>query len=284
MTMKKTMLFVLLSCLVIPAFAQNEIPETLPDGKPRRKSVVVFPAKLAFTLDRGGSASQTITVQNTTNSKFQLEMIINDWTRDTVGNHIYTAPGTNKQSCARWITFDKPFIELSPGQSTNVTVTMKVPDSAEAVAEMKWTMLIMKTVSEKKAAPTDAKYGTMVVQNIGLGVHITQTPPSVTAKEVKMVSFGEVPWEGKNTYRIACKNVGAVQMFGKFSLELSDNETGAKTALEPKTVPLFPQQDRYVDFTLPSTLKKGKYTAIALIDAGDDDVPIEAAQTEIIIK
>ena len=73
-------------------------------------------------------------------------------------------------------------------------------------------------------------------------------------------------------------------MNGKFSIELSSAETGAKTALGPKLIPLFPQQDRYVDFTLPADLAKGKYTALAVIDAEDDDVPVEASQKEIIVK
>jgi hypothetical protein len=67
-------------------------------------------------------------------------------------------------------------------------------------------------------------------------------------------------------------------------LELSSSETGERVSLDPQVVPMFPKQERYVDFTLPSTLPKGKYTAIALVDANDDEVPVEAAEKEIIVK
>jgi len=279
--MKKALLLTLLSCLSMPLFAQQSAPKD-ESGKPKKQTVLIFPAKLSFKLDRGGSASKSVTIQNTTTSKFQLELVFVDWIRDTLGEHAYADPGTVKQSCAPWVTFDKPFVELSPGQSTNITVTMKVPDTEEAVSEMKWTMLVLRTVSEKKAPTKIGKVGASVDQSVGLGVHIYQTPPNITNREIKMLSFSEIP--GKNVYRVDCKNLGGVQLLTKFSLELSSNETGAKTALEPRMIPLFPKQERYVDFELPSNLPKGKYTAIALIDAGEDDIPIEAAQKEIIIK
>ena len=275
--MKKTLLVTLLSCLFLPLFAQESGSD-----KSKNKSVLIFPAKLSFKVDRGGSASKAITIQNTTSSKFQLEVLFTDWMRDTVGEHVYLEPGTSKQSCAKWVTYDKPFVELEPGQSTNITVTLKVPDTEEAVSEMKWTMLVLRTVSEKQATVVNNKVGAALIQTVGMGVHIYQTPPNIINKEIKMLSFSELP--GKNAYRVDCKNLGGVQIMGKFSFELSSMTTGAKTALEPRMIPLFPQQERYVDFVLPKDLPKGKYTAIALIDAGEDDLPIEAAQKEIVVK
>ena len=280
--MKRAILFVLLALVATAVRAQQPDAPAEGEAKQQRKSIVIYPAKLSFELDKGGSKSQTINISNTTNNKFQLQLEFMDWTRDTIGKHIYLPAGLSRQSCAKWLSFDKPFVELGPGQSTTVTVTLKVPDTEEAISEMKWTMLVFKTVNENKVPDKDAKWSTRINQVVGLGVHIYQTPPNVTNKELKMTSFSQVP--GKNVYRIACKNLGGVQKYGKFSIELSDNETGSKTALQPQTIPLFPQQNRYVDFNLPSNLPKGKYTATALIDAGDDDVPIEAAQKEIDIK
>ena len=282
--MRRILLFAVLSSFVTLSYAQKApapAKDSTPIGKP--KSVTIYPARLVFNLDRGGTRSEAITVSNTTASKFQLALEFQDWTRDTLGNHIYTPAGASKQSCAGWVTFDKPFLEMEPGQTTTVTVTMKVPDTEEAIAEMKWTMLVFSAVSEKKAPTKGAIFEAKVASKYGIGVHVYQTPPNVTNKEVKMLSFNELPGS-KNTYRIACKNVGGTQLTGKFSIELSDTQTGAKTALEPKSIPLFPQQSRYVDFSLPANLPKGKYTAIALIDASDDDVPIEAAQREIEVK
>ena len=144
-------------------------------------------------------------------------------------------------------------------------------------------MLVVKSAQDKYV-PTGAmpKTSAQIEKNMGVGVHIYQAPLSVTTKELKMISFGPLATR-KNTFRVVCKNLGALQIYGKFSLELS-SATGEKTSLESQTVPMFPQQNRYVDFVVPATLPKGKYTAVALIDAGDDDVPVEAAQKEITIQ
>jgi hypothetical protein len=47
---------------------------------------------------------------------------------------------------------------------------------------------------------------------------------------------------------------------------------------------ILPDQVRNIDFIIPDTVPKGKYTAVAMIDANDDEVPLEAAQLEIELK
>ncbi len=253
---------------------------TNPSGQ---SGITVFPARILFGLNKGETASKTINVGNFTTEKYQLVIDFRDWTRDTLGKHVYTAKGVSRQSCASWITFDKPFMELGPGESTTVTVTMHVPDNDTAVAEMKWTMMVLKTATEKRPPVKGVKLAAQVEQVYGIGVHVLQTPPNISNKELKMLSFSPVPGPG-NVYRIACKNIGGVELNAKFSIELSSQESGTKTTLDPITAPLFPQQSRYVDFTLPGKLPKGKYTAVALVDAEDDSVPIEAAEKEIVVK
>ena len=50
-------------------------------------------------------------------------------------------------------------------------------------------------------------------------------------------------------------------------------------------VPLFPEQIRLLQFKLPKgSFPVGKYTLVALADALDDDVPLEAAQLEVELK
>ena len=42
-----------------------------------------------------------------------------------------------------------------------------------------------------------------------------------------------------------------------------------------------PGQKRRVDLKIPGDMPKGKYQVVAMVDAGDDDVPLAAAQKEI---
>lgn len=281
--MKTTFLILFLQLTALCCSAQDGLAPAPAAAAPQMaKNIAVTPATLSFNLDKGGKSSQSVTIRNGSETKQQLSLDFVDWSRDTVGRHVHLAPGTSAQSCASWITLDRPFVELEPGQSTTVTITMSVPDNEPAVAEMKWTMLLVKIIREKIAPAKDAKTQAMINTNMGMGIHIYQTPPNVTNKEVKMLAFTAL--SEKNSYRISCKNVGGVQLSCKFYLELASNTTGEKTKLESKIVPLFPQQNRFVDFALPAGLAKGKYTAVAMIDANDDDVPIEAAEKEITVN
>lgn len=239
------------------------------------------PARLLFKLDRGKIEVKPLTITNGTDRKQTIVLSFMDWSRDTVGEHTYLGPGKSRHSCANWVSFDRPSLELEPGSKAVINVTMKVPDSAEAVSEMKWTMLILQNVAEK-SVPTKGKImGAQVKQSLALGVHITQVPPAVTNKEMKMISFEEVP--GRGLYRVICKNIGGVELYAKCTLELS-SENGVKKSYELQQVPLFPDQERYMDFPIPKDMPKGKVTAVALVDANDDDIPIEAAQKEFVIK
>ena len=123
---------------------------------------------------------------------------------------------------------------------------------------------------------------TAVTMTMAVGIHVYQTPPNIQNKAIKMLDFTELA--GQHKYRIIGHNEAGVQLNGKFSIELANAETGERTVLGPLAAPLFPDQIRYMDFEVPANLPKGKYTAVALIDAGDDEIPVEAVQAEVTIK
>jgi hypothetical protein len=277
--------FLLAALLNTAAQAQNAPDSTAkqPVNTTKQKGLTVFPARIVFNVDKGGTASKTINVSNYTEKTYQLSIEFRDWIRDTVGKHIYTSKGNSPQSCASWLRFDKSLLELKPGENTDLIVTLDVPDEDSAVEEMKWTMLVVRTVSEKRPPSLGAKVQTNIETIFGIGVHVLQTPPNIRNKELKMLSFSELPGDGRS-YRVTCKNIGGVEINARFSIELASAETGFKRTLEPQPIPMFPRQNRYVDFVLPADIPKGTYTAIALVDAEDDNVPIEAAEKQIIVK
>ncbi len=245
-----------------------------------KKQLLILPAKLGFNLDMGQSASQPITIQNTLDDTMRINFSFVDWERDSTGNHKhYYKPGFI-HSCQEWVSFDKSYIEVAPGQTQIITVTMKIPDSAIATTEMKWAMLLA-TPLEHTTMTKGKNYTTGVKKTSSLGIHIYQTPPNITKKEVKMVSFTELT---AKTYRITSENTGGLQASTLYTLELTSLSTGERTKLGPNEAPLFPGQRRIMDFKLPETLEKGKYTAVAIVDVGDDEVALEVAEKEIEIK
>jgi len=247
------------------------------------KGIFVDPATVDFNLMNGQSNTATVKIINQMDVKKQFKVYLNDWERDTTGRHRYVEPGTLSKTCSNWITLDKTFVELNPGEATDITVKLQVPDSSSAVSGMRWSMLFIETIEEKKAPAKVEGVVTSIHTSYRIGVHIYQTPPSRAAREIQMLSFNAKANTQDSVYRIECKNVGQAQVHCKSFMELMNTGNGKKYQLTPVEFPLFPEQVRYIDFVLPATLEKGKYTVTAVVDAGED-VPLEAAEKIIEIK
>ena len=243
----------------------------------------IDPATIDFSLLNNQSSTRPITISNKLNVPKQFSIYLNDWQRDSVGGHIYQSPGSNSRTCANWITLDKTFVELDPGESATINVKMAVPDSAEAVKQMRWAMVFVESIEETKAPSKTQGVNTSIQTRYRIGVHVYQTPPTKINKEVRMLRFGPVINTADSVYRIECQNTGDVQLKCNSFIELSNVADGSKVTLDPVDFPLFPEQKRYVDFILPKNMVKGKYTMTAMVDAGED-VPLEAAQKMIEIK
>jgi hypothetical protein len=288
--MKQAIIFIL-TLLSFEGFSQVDstttptpllTPQVLDSTKAakNKKQLMILPAKVGFNLDKGESASQAITIQNTLDDTMRINFSFVDWERDSTGQHKhYYKPGFT-HSCQSWVSFDRSYVEVAPGQTEVITVTMKIPDSASAIEEMKWAMLLA-TPMDNTVMTKGKNYTTGVRKTSSLGIHLYQTPPSITKKEVKMISFTELT---DKSYRITSENTGGLQTSTLYSIELTSLSTGERTKLGPNEAPLFPGQRRVMDFKLPETIAKGKYTAVAIVDVSDDEVALEVAEKEIEVK
>ncbi len=239
----------------------------------------VHPTILEFKLAAGQTESQVIHLSNGSGKKIQFRLYLNDWLRDTIGGHMYFRPDTLPQSISKWVTLDKNFVEMEPGQNADVTVRLSLPDAAEYNENMKWSMLFIESVEEKT---DESVKGAQVRNLLRLGIHIYQTPPMLTEKQIKVIDITPAP-DVKNAYRLLCQNTGKVMVECKSYLELASLTTGEKTKIEANEFPMFPGQKRYVTFELPEKFPKGKYSALGVLDAGED-VSLEAVETTIDIQ
>jgi len=250
----------------------------------KKNAISIGPATLYYTLDKGRTATQTIYITNKLNRPYSFSLELIDWGLDSAGEDVFYDAGTRPHSCAKWISLDKTFVEIPANSKEPVNVKLQVPDSADAIKEIKWTMLHIVTTGEKKAPKKSGSVELALTKSLAVGVRIYQVPPANVAltKEVKMRSFEML--SDSATYRIESENVGGMLLRCLYSIELSSEATGEKTTIGPKEALLLPGQKRYIDLQMPKTLSKGKYMAVALIDPNDDEVPLEASQKEIEIR
>ncbi|PZF74684.1 hypothetical protein [Taibaiella soli] len=288
--MKKAKFWAIVALLCNTAIcaAQAPTPSNAPATDTTKKKgsigVAVKPVRIDFHLVKGETAYQPIYVTNNFSTTMQFKARFMDWMRDSTGGHTYAEPGTFPRSCAKWMSFNKDLIEIEPGKTGEFLVRMKVPDNDSAVQEMKWCLAFIESVAENKAYKPSDSSRAHVRAIMRVGIHILQTPPALAdKKDVKMLSFTSVTGE-KNKYRILAQNTGETQLECKSFIELRSLTTGSSITIPSIEFPLFPNQKRYMDFTLPDDLPKGKYTATGVVDAQEDDIALQASEATIEIK
>lgn len=240
--------------------------------------IAVKPVTVDFAVAPSQSAVQKVIITNALNTKKQFAVYVSDWRRDTVGAHVYTEPSNDPRSCASWLQLSKNFFELNPGETEELLVTITHPTDSSKGKQMNWCMLFIETIQEKTVTDTIG-LTTTITNKFRVGVHIYQTPPDISKKEIKLLAFNVLD-TSNSRFRITCQNNGETQLQCTSFLELVNVETGEKLKIGPKEFPIFPEQIRYIDFEILNTLQTGKYLITAVIDAGIE-LPLEAAQLKI---
>lgn len=238
------------------------------------KGISVRPVTIDINTAPGSTDNKIILITNSLDVKKQFIVYTADWYRDTVGGHVYSEPSKDPRSCATWITPEKSFFELEPGETEELYIKVS-PPADSFPNKMRWCMLFVETTQEKKVKDTTG-LTTTIASRFRVGVHIYLTPEGVTNKDIKLLQFQALA-DQKNKYRITCQNIGQTQLHCTSYLELSSLTDGSRIKLPVIEFPIFPDQIRYLDFIIPESTPKGKYTITGMIDAGED-VPLEAAQ------
>lgn len=270
--MKKFSFWLIYACTTLIAQAQTE-------EKP--KGIAVRPVTLEYNLSPNQTASQLVKITNALDEPKQFVVYVSDWLRDTTGAHVYTSPGEIDRSCAGWIQLNKNFFELGPGETEELIVTMLHPADSLRGQRMNWCMLFVETTQEKKIKDT-AGMTTTIANKFRVGIHVYQTPPQATKKEIKLVDLKALGTSNK-IFRIICQNQGEVQLQCASQLEITGPNENQPIRLPRREFPLFPSQVRYIDYEIPPSLLPGKYRLTAILDAGTD-IPLEAAQLEVEIN
>lgn len=242
-----------------------------------RSTIGLRPATLSFNLDAGQDSVCTIYIVNKKKDTYNFRISLRDWDRDTVGKKIYYPVTANyKYSCAGWISLDTNYISVKPGETKGVKIRLKIPADPAAVAHMRWTMLVfevIKNTPKDKAAPINI--------STGLGTLIYQTPPNANFE--KKLAVTDIVSVSNKKIRVSVGNIGDLQVRCKASLELRSTK-GTLIKVDDIEAPMFPNQLRYFDFTLPADLLSGKYKVKATIYADYDEKSAETIERTIEIE
>jgi hypothetical protein len=110
-----------------------------------------------------------------------------------------------------------------------------------------------------------------------IGIHVYETPPSITKKEAKALSLVQ---DKKNSdiYNFTMVNSGMTMLDCKVRLVLTNLANGNEIKLEEQSFPVFPDGVRLVKLEIPKTVPAGKYSMLGVLEY-DPDMPLEAIES-----
>jgi len=82
-------------------------------------------------INGGEQAQKIINVQNQGSETIKVRAYVMDFFIDKDNNFIFSEPGHESYSASKWLTIDKADLELTPGESQEVEVTISVPTEVE---------------------------------------------------------------------------------------------------------------------------------------------------------
>jgi hypothetical protein len=248
------------------------------------QQININPSIINFHIGNpGASETQIITITNNSDQIQAFEISFGDWERTESGAHKYYLPNTMPFSCASWARLNKNFLELKPGESDQLIVTLQAPDDPKELEKMKWAMVFIQGATLKTPelnGPTEVR--AFINEIVRVGVHVYQTPFSLASQALKAVYLNESKDE-KFTYDFLIENEGNTHLMVKTHIELTNITSGEEIVSPVAEFPLFPSGKRIVKLDIPKDLKPGKYSLLAIADYGDAN-PLEAIEKVIEIK
>jgi hypothetical protein len=220
----------------------------------------------------------TIIIRNDTNEPQEAKVYQTDYTFQFNGTNNYGEPGLLPRSNAKWITFSPAYVTLPPQGTMSLNYTVTVPketDSIKLVGSY-WSMLmvegIQKGSAESSVRPKDTKVQMGIMQTIRYGIQIATTIENTGTRKIQLVSHNVIKKEdGKRILQIDIENTGEIAMRPDVYVELFNNQgaslgkyPGAKYRIYPGT-----SVRQSIDI---SSVAKGEYKALIVIDAGGDDM------------
>ncbi len=252
------------------------------------QSASVSPSRLYYNVAPGSYKSQTLRVTN--NGNKAETFTINFVNFDSPGNQGKTAIDTSSNSArgmADWLTASPSFFEVLPGETKNVEVLLQVPNTPEANS-VRWAVASVKLSKENKGLEDKGENvtGMAILPSFNFMIHLFQTPPTITYKEVAVKRF-EVDTKRSNdsiTYLLMeAHNVGDAIADCAPYLDMVNLQTGKKYTVKGKAFSLLPGGVRELPIQLPQDLPKGKYNILGIVDYNSDS-EVAGMEMEYIVK
>lgn len=251
------------------------------------QSAAVSPSRVYFNAETGQTQSRRITVTNNSETSQTFTISFADFASPgTDGKTELIEAGQSTTSASNWLSASPSLLELASGESRDVEIVIQVPGTSDA-ARVVWATALVKLARERTDAPGMAEnaMGFGIMHTFQFVIHVFQTPPSVTYRDARILSFDDAGKndEGKRQIKLHVENTGEAIIDVAAYLELTNMQTGQSSRERARAFTTLPGHSRIINFALPDNLAAGRYSILGVVDFGDRDAVI-AAELEINIE
>lgn len=232
--------------------------------------------------DGSGAVSAVIPVLSDADSLLQLQVVMADWERDSVGNNMFVDFGSLTSSCVGRIEVFPATLQLAPRSTGSIRVTYTgrgIPDpgcwSAVSVSAVR-------APSTSRGVPTAE---VNVVYVVKVYVHATSATLageviSADVEEGIELPRGAADSVGFRQLAVRFANTGSAHLVVKTQLELRASSTELLSRTEGSDVYITPGAFRDILMRLPD-LPRGRYAAILLLDYGAEEIMATQVEFEV---
>lgn len=236
--------------------------------------LTVSPGKMYFRLAPGTTSSQKVVISNPNNRELEVGASISDWDYDSLGNNRMHDAGTLRTSCANWFKVQPgSYFKLQPNERREVTINFTVPADADTSVAVRTAMIFLTQLN-----PADSKTanGAALKVTVRMGVKIYHSFIEEDKRDLEVTNFRDIRQQladktNATTLELEFKNTGKIWLEGKVKWELLNAQTGETIKINDQEFYALPDDDRLIRQQLPPNMKKGRYTATAVINYGNKD-------------
>lgn len=233
------------------------------------------------TVKPGDPFEGIVIVRNNGDSPTDAKVFQTDYLFFSNGRNLYGEPGTTPRSNAGWLTITPSRLDLPAKATAQVHYKGVVPGSADLKGSY-WSMLIV----EPFVPPAPVVNGEKNKITVGLqtmirfGIQIVTEIGDTGSRSLKVLNKSLVNKDGKKAFRLDVENTGERLQIPALTMELFNKDGISVGKLEGGKSRIYASCSvRYsVDLT---EIPPGKYTALVILDNGDDNVTGAQYQLEL---
>lgn len=266
------MKFLLSSALAALAFVHTSLAGVIVVGNLARQ-VVIKP---------GESFDGVILLKNTDARPAEARVSQTDYLCYADGRNDYAAAGSSPRSNAQWITVSPTRVKLQPGETLPVRYKGRAPDDARLRGTY-WSMIMIEPTTVPMAVPQG--HGPEVVMGlqtiIRFGVQIVTNVGHEGTRTLRVLDKCMVKTGGDRALQLDIGNNGERLLIPAIGVELFDGNGASIGRFDGGRPRIYPACSARAKINL-NDVPPGKYTAMVLLDSGDEQVM--GAQYELAIE